>query len=198
MGKVTKVKLKNLKTNDHNILDFITFFDDIPDTEPYFAEMVLKFGERELLTKVEDLFLDSGLGGIGMAFDLKHTDWQNLANLSNEVINNVMGKTTVTKTTDRKDTVDKSSTNSSDMADDDFIVAYDEEIDTKQSGSSKTNVAENTESLTNEESGTDTTTTTGYDKNRMNYIMGLFKHYPNYRMEIYDDIVDTLCVKGYN
>ena len=192
------MKLKNLKTNDRNILDFITFFDDIPDTEPYFAEMVLKFGERELLTKVEDLFLDSGLGGIGMAFDLKHTDWQNLANLSNEVINNVMGKTTVTKTTDRKDTVDKSSTNSSDMSDDDFIVAYDEELDTKQSGSSKSNTTENVESLTNEEIGTDTTIKTGYDRQRMGSFMFVFNSYPDYRMRIYNDIVDNLCIKGYN
>lgn len=192
------MKLKNLKNEEFNILDFITFFDDIPETELYFAEMVLKFGERELLTKVEDLFLDSGLGGIGMAFDLKYTDWQNLANLSNEVISNVMGKTTVTKTTDKTDTVDKSGTNSSDMVDDDFIVAYDEELDTKQAGSSKKNVAENTESLTNEESGTDTTIKTGYDRQRMGSFMFAFNSYPDYRMRIYNDIVDSLCIKGYN
>ena len=191
------MKLKNLKTNDHNILDFITFFDSMADTETYFTELTFKFGERELLTKVEDLFLDSGLGGIGMGFDLKSNDWNQLEIISEKAVDGMVESTTI-KTKERLDTIDKEGTNSSDILDDDFIVAYDEEIDTKQSGSSKTNVAENTESLTNEESGTDTTTTTGYDKNRMNYIMGLFKHYPNYRMEIYDDIVDTLCVKGYN
>src|SRR5574344_1907907 len=174
------MRLKDLKTDDYNVLDFISFFDDIPDTKPYFAEMVLKFGERELLSKVEDLFLDSGLGGIGMSFDLKYTDWQNLSNLSNEVIANVMGNTTVTKTTDRKDTVDKSGTNSSDVSDDDFIVAYDEDVDTKQSGSSKTNIAENTETLTNEETGTDTTVKTGYDRSRMGSFMYVFNNYPDY------------------
>ena len=69
-------------------------------------------------------------------------------------------ESTTVKTKERLDTIDKAGTNSSDILDDDFIVAYDEEIDTKQSGSSKTNVAENTELLTNEESGTDTTKTT--------------------------------------
>lgn len=192
------MRLKDLKTDDYNILDFISFFDDIPNTEPYFAEMVLKFGERELLSKVEDLFLVSGLGGIGMAFDLKYTDWQNLSNLSNEVIANVMGNTTVTKTTDRKDTVDKSGTNSSDVSDDDFIVAYDEDVDTKQSGSSKTNIAENTETLTNEETGTDTTVTTGYSRSRMGSFSWVFNNYPDYRLRIYTDIVDSLCIKGYN
>ena len=192
------MKLKDLFIDEYNILDFITFFDDIPDTEPYFAEMVLKFGERELLSKVEQNFLASGLGGIGMAFDLKYTDWQNLANLSNEAISNVMGKTTVTKTTDKTDTVDKSGTNSSDIVDDDFIVAYDEDIDTKQAGSSKSNTTENIETLTNEESGTDTTVKTGYDRQRMGSFMFVFNNYPDYRMRIYNDIVDSLCIKGYN
>ena len=192
------MKLKELEIEGYNILDFITFFDDAPDTKPYFAEMVLKFGERELLSKVEDLFLASGLDGIGMSFDLKHIDWQNLANLSNEVISNVMGETTVTKTTDKTDTVEKSGTNSSDMSDDDFIVAYDEELDTKQSGSSKTNTTENTESLTNEGTGTDTTVKAGYDKNRMGSFMFAFNNYPDYRMRIYTDIVDSLCIKCYN
>lgn len=191
------MKLKNLKTNDHNILDFITFFDSIVDTEPYFAELTFKFGERELLAKIEDLFLDSGLGGIGMGFDLKSNDWRQLEIISEKAIDG-MGEATTVKTKERLDTIDKKGTNSSDVLDDDFIVAYDEEIDTKQSGRSKTNDSENTESLTNEETGTDTTVSSGYDRNRMNYIMRLFRYYPNYRLEIYTDIVDTLCVKGYN
>lgn len=191
------MKLKNLKTNDHNILDFITFFDSIVDTEPYFAELTFKFGERELLAKIEDLFLDSGLGGIGMGFDLKSNDWRQLEIISEKAIDG-MGEATTVKTKERLDTIDKKGTNSSDVLDDDFIVAYDEEIDTKQSGRSKTNDSENTESLTNEETGTDTTVSSGYDKNRMNYIMRLFRYYPNYRLKIYTDIVDTLCIKGYN
>lgn len=191
------MKLKNLKTNEHNILDFITFFDSMVDTEPYFTELTFKFGERELLTKVEDLFLDSGLGGIGMGFDLKIHDWKLLEIISDNAIDGMVESTTI-KTKERLDTIDKAGTNSSDVLDDDFIVAYDEEIDTKQSGSSKTNIAENTEVLTNEETVTDTTVLSGYDKNRMEYIMGLFKDYPNYRLEIYNDIVDKLCIKGYN
>lgn len=191
------MKLKNLKTNEHNILDFITFFDSMADTEPYFTELTFKFGERELLAKIEDLFLDSGLGGIGMGFDLKSNDWRQLEIISEKAIDG-MGEATTVKTKERLDTIDKEGTNKSDVLDDDFIVAYDEEMDTKQSGSSKTNVAENTESLTNEETGTDTTVSSGYDKNRMDYTMRLFRYYPNYRLKIYTDIVDTLCVKGYN
>ncbi len=190
------MKLKDLKIDDFNILDFITFFDDIVDTEPYFIEMTSKFGERDLLSKVENNFLASGLGGIGMGFDLKSHDWKLLEIISDNAIDGMVESTTI-KTKERLDTIDKAGTNSSDVLDDDFIVAYDEEIDTKQSGSSKTNIAENTEVLTNEETVTDTTTATGYDSERMNYIMRLFKYYPNYRLEIYNDIVDNLCIKGY-
>lgn len=192
------MKLKDLKDDEFNILDFISFFDDIVDTKPYFTELAFKFGERELLTKVEDLFLDSGLGGIGMVFDLKRYEWEQIESISKKLVEDGMLETTVTKTTDRTDTVEKSGTNISDGSDDDFIVAYDEDVDTKQSGSSKTDTVETTENLKNNETGTDTTVTTGYDKDRIEYIMKVFKDYPNYRLEIYNDIVDNLCIKGYN
>lgn len=192
------MKLKNLKNDEFNILDFITFFDDIVDTKPYFVELTFKFGERKLLSKVEDLFLDSGLGGIGMIFDLKRYDWEQLETISKKLVDDGMLERKTVKTIERLDTVDKSGTNSSDVSDDDFIVAYDEDVDTKQSGSSKIDTVENTETLTNEETGTDTTILSGYDKNRMEYIRGVFEDYPNYRLEIYNDIVDNLCIKGYN
>ena len=192
------MKLKDLKDDEFNILDFISFFDDIVDTKPYFTELTFKYGERELLSKVEDLFLDSGLGGIGMIFDLKRYDWEQIENISKKLVDDGLLETTVTKTTDKTDTVEKSGSNISDVSDDDFIVAYDEDEDTKQSGSSKSDNVETTENLSNKETGTDTTKTTGYDKNRIDYIMSMFKEYPNYRLEIYNDIVDNLCIKGYN
>ena len=67
------MKLKELKNEEHNILDFISFFDDIVDTKPYFTELSFMYGERELLTKVEDLFLDSGIGKY--AFNLCDLDF---------------------------------------------------------------------------------------------------------------------------
>lgn len=117
------MKLKDLKNDEYNILDFISFFDDIVDTKPYFTELTFKFGERELLSKVEDLFLDSGLGGIGMIFDLKRYEWEQLEMLSGKIVEDGLLETTVTKTTDKTDTVEKSGTNTSDVSDDDFIVA---------------------------------------------------------------------------
>lgn len=192
------MKLKELKDDEFNILDFISFFDDIVDTKPYFTELTFKYGERELLTKVEDLFLDSGLGGIGMIFDLKRYEWEQIENISKKLVDDGLLETTVTKTTDKTDTVEKSGSNISDVSDDDFIVAYDEDEDTKQSGSSKLDTVKTTENLSNKETGTDTTKTTGYDKNRIDYIMSIFKEYPSYRLEIYNDIVDNLCIKGYN
>lgn len=192
------MKLKDLKNDEYNILDFISFFDNIVDTKPYFIELTFKFGERELLAKVEDLFLDSGLGGIGMIFDLKRYEWEQMELLSKKLVEDGMLETTVTKTTNKTDTVEKSGTNTSDVTDDDFIVAYDEDVDTKQSGSSKYDNIETTENLMNEEEGKDTTVTTGYNKDRIEFIMKIFKEYPNYRLEIYNDIVDNLCIKGYN
>ena len=192
------MKLKDLKNDEYNILDFISFFNDIVDTKPYFIELTFKYGERELLTKIEDLYLDSGLGGIGKVFDLKRDEWEQLEMLSEKIVEDGLLETTVTKTTDKTDTVEKSGSNTSEVSDDDFIVAYDEDVDTKQSGSFKSDIVETTENLKNDVTGTDTTVTAGYDKNRIEFIMKVFKEYPNYRLEIYNDIVENLCIKGYN
>lgn len=192
------MKLKDLETDSYNILDFITYFDSMADTKPYFTELSFKFGERELLTKVEELFLDSGLGGIGMAFDLKSDKWEQLELLSKEAIDGGMTETKVTKDIDSTDIVDRAGTNTKNVLDDDYVVAYDEEVDTKQSGSAKTDIVESEELLSDRKLATDTTVTSGYAGSRMSYIMRLFRYYPDYRTKIYTDIVDTLCVKGYN
>lgn len=191
------MKLKDLKDDENNILDFVSFFDTIVDTKPYFTELSFKYGERELLSKVEDLFLDSGLGGIGMIFDLKRYEWEQIENISKKLLEDGLAETTTVKTKERLNTMDKSGTNTSNVSDNDFVVAYDVDVDTKQSGTTKSDAAESTENLTNEETGTETTILSGYDKNRIEYIMNVFKKFPNYRLNIYNDIVENLCIKGY-
>lgn len=191
------MKLKDLVVGDYNILDYISFFDDIADTKPYFAELSFMYGERELLAKAEDLFLASDLGGVGLMFDLKSPDWEQLKVVAKRLVDDGMLETTITKTTDKTDTVDRTGTNSSDVTDDDFVVAYDETVDTKQAGTSRTDTKENIENVINTLAGTDTTVKNGYDKNRMEFITTLFKNYPNYRLEIYKDIVNGLCIQGY-
>ena len=191
------MKLKDLVVGDYNILDHISFFDDIADTKPYFAELSFMYGERELLAKAEDLFLASDLGGVGLMFDLKSPDWEQLKVVAKRLVDDGMLETTITKTTDKTDTVDRTGTNSSDVTDDDYVVAYDETVDTKQAGTSRTDTKENIENVINTLAGADTTVKTGYDKNRMEFITTLFKNYPNYRIEIYKDIVNGLCIQGY-
>lgn len=191
------MKLKDLKKGEHNLLDFISFFDNIADTEPYFAELTFMYGERKLLAKVEDLMIANDLWGVGMMFDLKSPDWEQLKVVSQKLVDDGMLETTITKTTDKKDTVDRTGSNSSDVTDDDYVVAYDEAVDTKQAGTTKSDIRENIENVINELAGTDTTVKTGYDKNRMEFITTLFKNYPNYRLEIYKDIVNGLCIQGY-
>lgn len=191
------MKLKDLVKDDYNILDYVSFFDDIADTKPYFKELTFMYGERELLSKVEDLMLDGDLWGVGMMFDLKSPDWEQLKVVAKKLVDDGMLETTITKTTDKTDSVDRTGTNTNNVSDDDFVVAYDEAVDTKQAGTTKSDVSENIENVINELAGTDTTVTTGYDKNRIEFITTLFKNYPNYRLEIYKDIVNGLCIQGY-
>lgn len=191
------MKLKDLVVGEYNILDYISFFDDMSDTKPYFAELTFMYGERELLNKTKELFEVGDLGGVGLMFDLKSPDWEQLKVVAKRLVDDGMLETTITKTTDKKDTVDRTGSNSSDVTDDDYVVAYDEPADTKQAGTVKSDTTENIENIINELAGTDTTVKTGYDKNRMEFITTLFENYPNYRLEIYRDIVNGLCIQGY-
>lgn len=191
------MKLKDLQVGEYNILDYISFFDDIADTKTYFAELSFMYGERDLLHKTEELFEVGDLGGVGLMFDLKSPDWEQLKDVAKRLADDGMLETTITKTTDKTDTVNRTGTNSSDVIDDDFVVAYDETVDTKQSGTTKTDTKENVEDVINTIEGTDTTVKNGYDKDRMEFITTLFRNYPNYRLEIYKDIVNGLCIQGY-
>ena len=135
------MKLKDLKKGEYNLLDFTSFFDDIADTKPYFAELTFMYGERKLLAKVEDLMLASDLWGVGMMFDLKSPDWEQLKVVTQKLVDDGMLETSITKTTDKKDTVDRTGSNSSDVTDDDYVVAYDEAADTKQAGTTKSDIS---------------------------------------------------------
>lgn len=191
------MKLKDLQVGEYNILDYISYFDDMTDTKTYFAEMTFMYGERELLHKTEELFEVGDLGGVGLMFDLKSPDWEQLKDVAKRLADDGMLETTITKTTDKTDTVNRTGTNSSDVIDDDFVVAYDETVDTKQAGTTKTDTKENVEDVINTIEGIDTTVKNGYDKDRMEFITTLFSQYPNYRLEIYKDIVNGLCIQGY-
>lgn len=192
------MKLKELKNNEYNLLDFISFFDGIADTKPYFTELTYLYGNRTLLPAIEELFKADGLGSIGLIFDLKRIDWGDLENISNIIKENVTTETAII--TNKSDTskIDKNSNVSNNDNNKEYIIPFDDNSEYEQSKTSKENSIISNENINNENEGTTETTYKGFNKDRIDFLVKIFKTYPNYRYEIYKDIVNMLCLQIYD
>lgn len=192
------MKLKELKNDEYNLLDFISFFDRIPDTKPYFTELTYLYGNRTLLPAIEELFKADGLGSIGLIFDLKTLEWSDLENISNIIKENVTTETTIITNKNNTSTMSKNSNTSNNDNNKDYIIPFDESSEYEQSKTSKENTIISNENINNKNDGKTEMSYQGFNKDRINYLIKIFKTYPNYRYEIYKDIVNMLCLQVYD
>ena len=192
------MRLKELKNNDHNLFDFISFFDGIPDTKPYFIELTYLYGNRILLPAIEELFKSDGLGSIGLIFDLKTQEWRDLENISNIIKENVTIETTIIINKNDINTMNKNSDVSNNDNNKDYIIPFDENNEYEQSKTNKESTIISNENINNKNDGRTETTYQGFNKDRINLLVKIFKTYPNYRYEIYKDIVNMLCLQVYD
>jgi hypothetical protein len=192
------MKLKELKNKEYNLLDFISFFDGIADTKPYFTELTYLYGNRDLLPAIEELFKTDGLGSLGLIFDLKRLEWGDLENISNIIKENVTKETVIITNKNDTSTMNKNSNVSNNDNNKDYIIPFDENDEYEQSKTSKENSIISDENINNENVGMTETTYQGFNKDRINLLIRIFKTYPNYRYEIYKDIVNMLCLQVYD
>ena len=192
------MRLKELKNDKYNLFDFISFFDGIPDTKPYFTELTYLYGNRVLLPAIEELFKADGLGSIGLIFDLKSQEWGDLENISNIIKENITTETTVITNKNDTSTMNKNSDVSNNDSNKDYIIPFDENNEYEQSKTSKENTIISNENINNENEGRTETTYQGFNRDRINLLVKIFKTYPNYRYEIYKDIVNMLCLQVYD
>lgn len=192
------MRLKELKNEEYNLFDFISFFDGIPDTKPYFTELTYLYGNRVLLPAIEELLKADGLGSIGLIFDLKSQEWGDLENISNIIKENVTMETTIITNKNDASIMSKNSNVSNNDNNKDYIIPFDENEEYEQSKTTKENSIISNENINNENEGTTETTYQGFNKDRINLLIRIFKTYPNYRYEIYKDIVNMLCLQVYD
>lgn len=192
------MKLKELKNDEHNLFDFISFFDGISNTKPYFTELTYLYGNRTLLPAIEELFKADGLGSIGLIFDLKSQEWMELENISNIIKENVSLETTIVTNKNDTNTMKKNSDVSNNDNNKDYIIPFDENNEYEQCKTNKENTIISNENINNENEGRTETTYQGFNKDRINLLVRIFKAYPNYRYKIYEDIVNMLCLQVYD
>lgn len=191
--------LKELKNSldGKNLFDFIDYFKGIETTKPYYTEFILKYGNKELLETISELNSDNqGLEVIGAIFILKSRDWKN-----NELVNDKLKQLSIddkkiTTTNQDSENVRKERTNNENRANTENVIPYDSNSEMKTNTTNDINSYNDNETLTDTKNGTSETIYTGFDIERMKYLER-FKTIPDYRNMIYDDIVNTLCLKIY-
>lgn len=190
--------LKELKSksDDKNLFDFIDYFNDIPDTKPYYNEFILKYGNRELVQAISELDSVDGLGGIGMIFVLKSEDWKKAKLLNNKIKELSIDDRKITTTKENQGNTKKNRINSENRTNTENVIPYDSDTELKANSSTNGNTLNDDETLEDNSTGKNETVYTGFSKSRLQYLES-FKDLPDYRNTIYIDIVNTLCLQIY-
>ena len=189
------MNIKELVEIDKNLFDYIEFFTSL-DSRKYWNEFIIYYGNHELYGPIENMFMTSGLEGIGSIFDLKTLDWSEKKRLS-DILNTPVeeiNKLVETKTASGTGT-DNTLRSGTDSKANNYV-SFDN-VDSER----ERNTGENSETLKNDrvnnEEYTLTRYETGYNSNYYNFILKTFKNHNTYRKNIYQDIVSMLCLQIY-
>ena len=191
--------LKELKSkqDDKNLFDFIDYFNDIPDTKPYYREFILKYGNRELVQAISELNSVDGLGSIGMIFVLKSEDWKNVKLVNDKIKELSFDDRKVTNTKENQGNTKKNRINSENKTNTENVIPYDSKFtELKANSSTNGNTLNDDETLEDNSTGKNETVYTGFNKGRLEYLEK-FKATPDYRNTIYTNIANTLCLQIY-
>ena len=190
--------LKELKSKsgDNNLFDFIDYFNEIPDTKPYYNEFILKYGNKQLIQAISELNVIDGLGGIGLIFTLKSEDWKNSKLLDDKIKQLTFDDRKVTTTNEDTGNVIKDRINSENKNNTENVVPYDSDSELKTNIRNDVNSYNDNETLEDIRTGKKETVYTGYDRNRL-YYLERFKTQPDYRNIIYEEIVNMMCLQIY-
>lgn len=187
------MKLKDLKTDTKNLFDEIDFFKGLEDTNSYYQEFIYLYGERDLINKVELIFNDNGLIGVGDLFTLKTDKWIDLKLIGDKIKDLENADRTVINTgtkVNKGDRTRKTNTNDTNQ-----VTPFDvkESIENEQNNNTIDEVENSTDDLTTENKSI----YTGFSRDKINYFLNRFKSYTEYRRLIYNDIVNMLTLQLY-
>lgn len=187
------MKLKELNVESKNLFDEIDFFKGMGDTNPYYTEFIYLYGERDLINKVETIFNDKGLPGVGELFTLKTEKWLDLKLTVDKIKTIENTDRTVINTGTKVNQGDRTrQTNTQDV---NKVTPFDvvESIENEQSNNTLNESENSTDNLTTENKSI----YTGFSKEKVKYFLERFKTYTEYRKLVYNDIVNMLTLQLY-
>ena len=183
------MKLKEI----NNLFNEIEYFKGIDNKDDYFQEFIYLFGERDLLLKVETLYAEKGVAGVGKLFSLKTKKWIDFSTLDEKIktleTTDRTVLTTGTKTNIGGKTRQSKSNNTNEVIPFDVVESVQNEKDT--------NTIEELESNTDDLNVENKTVYSGFSKEKIDYFIKKFEKYSEYRYKIYNDIINMLTLQIY-
>ena len=183
------MKLKEL----NNLFNVIEYFKGIDNKDDYFQEFIYLFGERDLLLKVETLYAEKGVAGVGKLFSLKTKKWIEFSTLDEKInaleTTDKTVLTTGTKTNTGGKTRQTNSNNTNEVIPFDVVESIQNEKDT--------NTIEEVESNSDDLTTENKIVYSGFSKEKIDYFIKKFENYSEYRYTIYNDIINMLTLQIY-
>ena len=181
------MKLKEI----NNLFNEIDYFNGVDNKDEYFQEFIYLFGERDLLSKVESLYIEQGVTGIGKLFSLKTKKWIEISALDEKI--NALENTDRTVTTTGSKTNTGGKTRQTNSNNTNEVIPFDvvESIQNEQDTNTIEEVESNSDDLTTENK----TVYSGFSKEKIDYFIEKFENYSEYRYTIYSDIINMLTLQ---
>lgn len=176
-----------------NLFNEIDYFNGIGNKGDYYNEFIYLYGERELLTKVETLYTEQGVSGIGKLFSLKTKKWIEISTLDGKIAELENTDRTVltsgTKTNTGGKTRQTNSNNTNEVIPFDVVESVQNEKDI--------NTIEEVESNSDDLTSENKIVYSGFTKEKIDYFIKKFENYSEYRYKIYSDIINMLTLQIY-
>ena len=183
------MKLKEI----NNLFDEIKYFDNIDNRDDYYNEFLYLFCERDLLNKVENIFIEHGTSGVGKLFNLKAKKWIEFSTIESKINELETVEKTVTTKGTKVNTGGKTrktnTNNTSEVVPFDVVESVENEVNENTVDEIETN---------NDDVTTDNKTVyTDFSKEKIDYFINKFENYSEYRYTIYNDIINMLTLQIY-
>lgn len=177
----------------NNLFDEIKYFNNIDNRDDYYNEFIYLFGERDLLNKVENIYLEHGTIGVGKLFNLKAKKWIEFSAIESKIEKLEVIEKTVTTKGSKVNTGGKTrktnTNNTSEVIPFDVVEKIENEINE--------NTVDEIETNNDDVSSDSTTVYNDFSKEKINYFIKKFKNYNEYRYFIYNDIINMLTLQLY-
>ena len=177
----------------NNLFNHIQYFMGVNNREEYYNEFIYLFGERELLSKVETLYIEQGVDGVGKLFNLKTKKWIEFSTLDDKI--NVLETTDRTVLTTGTKTNTGGKTRQTNSNNTNEIIPFDEDVSVENE--KDTNTIEEVESNSDDLTTKNVIVYSGFSKEKIDYFIKKFENYREYRYTIYSDIINMMTLQIY-